>query len=87
VYKWDSNSSWSISFPCEPADRKATIMQINSKTITFKKKDKDFFLVEVIIVLDGRLLQIWEVSLDSKAYKLSHWTENVGEGLPILLPS
>jgi hypothetical protein len=62
-------------------------MRVNAKSITFKRKEKDCFLVEVTMILEGRLMQIWEVSLDSKAYKLSHWTENVGEGLPILLPS
>jgi hypothetical protein len=62
-------------------------MEINYKNILWKKKDKDCFWIEVLVLIDGKYLQIWEVSLENKIVKLSHWTDNVGEGLPILLPS
>lgn len=62
-------------------------MRINYKSITFKKKDKDYFFLEVVAILDGQRLQIWEVSVDSGLFKISHCTDNVGEGLAILFPS
>lgn len=54
------------------------MIEISHKSITFKKKDKDFMFLEVLMILDRKKLQIWEVSVDSGLFKLSHETENLG---------
>ena len=87
LYNWRTQAFTSIKLPNEAKNSNSTIARISYKSITFKKKDKDYFFLEVIVLLDGEKLQIWEVSVDSGLFKLSHSTENVGEGLAILLPS
>ena len=87
LYNWRTQAFTSIKLPNEAKNSNFTIARISYKSITFKKKDKDYFFLEVIVLLDGEKLQIWEVSVDSGLFKLSHSTENVGEGLAILLPS
>jgi len=62
------------------------MVKINEKSITFKKKEKDIFILEVLVLVSGHRLEIYEVSVDSGNYRLSQCTDNIGEGLPIILP-
>ena len=55
-------------------------LSINLKSITYKKKDKDFFILEVVVVSKREnTLQIFEVSVDNEIMsKLSHKSEEIG---------
>ena len=39
------------------------------------------------MILEGVTLLIYEISVETELFKLSHRTEEVGEGLAILLPA
>lgn len=88
MYKWNTNERTAVQIIDKTFNRplSASMVKINEKSITFKKKEKDIFILEVLVLVSGHRLEIYEVSVDSGNYRLSQCTDNIGEGLPIILP-
>lgn len=54
------------------------MLSLNKKNITFKKKDKDFFILEALVVHERTTLLIYEISVEAQLYRVSHKSEEIG---------
>lgn len=72
-YSMKINTMFSIKLAEEPINHSCGV-EIIKKNITFKKKDKDFFILEALAISQKGELCIWEISLSTQLSKLTHIT-------------